>query len=431
MLSSKIKFYLQSFSNRPQALKLFSTLLQLSGEKIIRLFLGLLVQTQVARYLGPEKLGQVNYIIEFSLLFTLIVSFGLDEYYIKYFTITKTKVGDVLSVTLGNRLILALFAYLGLVISAYIIKGYDILIFSLISIFSLVIFSKAFEVLDFRYQATMNMVPVVRARQIGYFSTSVFKIFAVIFSFTWVAFVFISMWEFISARFLIYRNFVTTEKIPKITFSWQSLYKELKFGYPFFLISIFFFLEFKMGIFMSSKILGVRSLGYLAVVINLLSIADFFSQILLNSTIPAIINVHSSPRLLQRRLRYLLLAIFSFCSFLLLGTVFLGEWFIGLLFGAEYKEVSNILPWGILFLAVNAFNHLRFRWFIIEEEVSRWMVFHAFGFIIAFLLQLSLLERFGAKFVFVSVVLGHFISFIFSLLNKKHREFLILLIKKF
>ena len=47
--------------------------------KIVALLGGLLVGIVVARYLGPEKYGMMNYVISFVAIFQIISTFGLDN----------------------------------------------------------------------------------------------------------------------------------------------------------------------------------------------------------------------------------------------------------------------------------------------------------------------------------------------------------------
>src|SRR5579862_3680867 len=50
----------------------------LSGDRIIRMFGALLVGTLVARYLGPNQFGLLNYGIALYGLFNIISNLGLD-----------------------------------------------------------------------------------------------------------------------------------------------------------------------------------------------------------------------------------------------------------------------------------------------------------------------------------------------------------------
>ena len=47
--------------------------------KIVTLLGSLLVGIFVARYLGPEQYGLMNYVISFVMLFQVLASFGMDN----------------------------------------------------------------------------------------------------------------------------------------------------------------------------------------------------------------------------------------------------------------------------------------------------------------------------------------------------------------
>ena len=47
--------------------------------KIINILSGLFVGILVARYLGPENFGLMNYVISYVTLFSILANFGLDN----------------------------------------------------------------------------------------------------------------------------------------------------------------------------------------------------------------------------------------------------------------------------------------------------------------------------------------------------------------
>ena len=50
----------------------------LMADKVLRLFVGLFVGVYVARYLGPEKFGVLNFAMSFVALFGAFAKLGLD-----------------------------------------------------------------------------------------------------------------------------------------------------------------------------------------------------------------------------------------------------------------------------------------------------------------------------------------------------------------
>lgn len=410
--------------SNPDIQKIISVIAHLSGEKILKVFLGLYVQIHVARYLGPSLLGQINYILEFTLLFTFIVSFGLDEFHSKEFAIVSEDLSHKISDAIGVRLILALIASGILILSAWIIKGEDPVIFFLICVSSLIVFSRAFEILEIFFQAQLKVRPVIISRQTGYLTTTAFKLLGVFFSWNWITFVLINIWEFLCIRLMLFREFRKSFKAIQISFSKKIFFSTLSFGVPYFIVSIFFFLEFKMlGLYFSDKYLSVKEVGYLSVVLNLVAIADFFIQIVLVSTLPSIVNVKSNLDAYRRRFVFLSLTVLVLLTLLYLVSIPLSKVLIEILFGQEFHPAASLLPWGFLFLIIHTWKTIKYRWFVMENQILSWLFIHFFSFLISVILMESTIRARGLKMVFISVIMGYLISALISFFSKEHKRF--------
>src|SRR5712691_5665226 len=68
----------QRIVGRPNLQAILGNSSWLFADKIIRMVVGLFVGVWVARYLGPEQFGQLNFAIAFVSLFGAIATLGLD-----------------------------------------------------------------------------------------------------------------------------------------------------------------------------------------------------------------------------------------------------------------------------------------------------------------------------------------------------------------
>ena len=64
--------------------------------KVINLFGQFLVGILVARYLGPEQYGIMNYIISYVALFTIISSFGLSNIEVRELASNPQKINEII-----------------------------------------------------------------------------------------------------------------------------------------------------------------------------------------------------------------------------------------------------------------------------------------------------------------------------------------------
>ena len=63
----------------PNQKKIFSNVIWSLGGKIVNMASALLVGILVARYLGPENYGIMNYVISYITIFQVIATFGMDN----------------------------------------------------------------------------------------------------------------------------------------------------------------------------------------------------------------------------------------------------------------------------------------------------------------------------------------------------------------
>ena len=73
-------------------------------DKMIRMFGGLAVGIWVARYLGPERFGILNYGLAFVAMFSFLPNLGLDQIVVRDVTKYSEKTDQIL----GSSLVLKL-----------------------------------------------------------------------------------------------------------------------------------------------------------------------------------------------------------------------------------------------------------------------------------------------------------------------------------
>lgn len=106
---NRLKFIFQKtlskLNGRLGLQKVLSNIGWLFFDKVCRLFLSLLVGVWVARFLGPQNFGIISYCQAFTILFSPLVSLGLDSIVIR----DIVKKPEVVNVTLGTAFVLRFF----------------------------------------------------------------------------------------------------------------------------------------------------------------------------------------------------------------------------------------------------------------------------------------------------------------------------------
>lgn len=81
-LSSLRRFLDHRFKNL-ETQKILANMGWLLADRVLRVFVSLLLGAWVARYLGPEQFGKLNYAIALVSLFSVFATLGLEEIVIR------------------------------------------------------------------------------------------------------------------------------------------------------------------------------------------------------------------------------------------------------------------------------------------------------------------------------------------------------------
>jgi len=122
--------------NTPMKTKVVSNLVWAVGGKIVTLSGNLLVGILVARYLGPEKYGLMNYVISYVTIFQVFASLGLDSIEIREESRSETN-RDVIMGTAFRLKLIAAFATMLLIAATTFIAKVDLYTQAMIMVYSL------------------------------------------------------------------------------------------------------------------------------------------------------------------------------------------------------------------------------------------------------------------------------------------------------
>ncbi|MCX7978814.1 MAG: hypothetical protein N2578_07405, partial [Bdellovibrionaceae bacterium] len=138
----------------------------LLGERGLRILVGVVVQLVLARYLGPIEYGNLGYVLKIVGLFMTIVVMGLDEVWIREFSLCVNR-GNLIEAVGGVvifRLIVGLFCYLALAIFGFWFHGYEGEVFWMLLLLGLTLFSYPFQTVEQAFHAQGNFSAPVGVR---------------------------------------------------------------------------------------------------------------------------------------------------------------------------------------------------------------------------------------------------------------------------
>lgn len=380
-------------------------------ERAIRMFLTLFVGIYVARYLGPEKYGLLNYVISFVGLFLPLSSLGIDEIVVRDLVHKPFKVNEILGTAFIMRLIGSVVSVLIIIIicqfsvrEKYI--SWMILLVALGMIF------QAFHVITLYFQSVVKSKYTVYAQIIQLTISSSLKIYGVVNNYGLFFFVSILLVESIIFAVSLLAFYLQQN----LSFlSWSVDYRMFKnffkHSLPLMFSGVLVSLYLRIDQIMIKHYIGNREVGQYAAAVNISEVFYFIPMIVTSSLFPAIINAkNNNVTLYSDRIKslYRLMIAISVCSSIIV--TFFSDWIIHLLFGNDFGDAGRILTihmWASIFVFLGVVSG---KWLLLEGLYMLSFYRALVGAIINILSNYILIPYYGAIGAAVSTVFSYFIT---------------------
>jgi len=316
-------------------------------EKIARMVIAFAVTIYVARYLGAENLGTLNYSIVIVSLTGPLMNIGLDQ------VVYKKLIEKIIpqEQILGTALFLRLLAFIALAIFYFLIL-FSIQISQTEKMMILFIFAGHFF-LNFglleRYFLSNIQAKYIFVSSIS--SSLAFSAYRLVLVFLEMDLIYFSLSIgielLIKSIFLIYFYFKDNNHI---TWSFNgALAKEmLGESWPFIFAGIANGLFMKMDQVMVKHMISNQAVGYYSIAVKITEIFYFIPVIISNSLFPAIMNAKKkSEEQFEKRLRQLYRLMMALSLIVSVFMFFISDILVALLFGDNFLEAVPVLKWYI------------------------------------------------------------------------------------
>ena len=412
-------------------IKYFKNTSWLFTEKILRMVVGLFVGVWVARYLGPEKYGLLNYAQSFVGLFSAIATLGLDGIVVRELVKQPEREGELLGTAFVLKLIGALSVLIVLAIAVNFTSNDSYTNMLIFIIASATIF-QSFNVIDLYFQSKVLSKYVVYANIISLFISSIVKVILILNDAPLIAFAWVVLFDsFILAMGFIYFFLKTNNKytntpvtLTNLKFNKSTAVSLLKDSWPLILSSAVLMIQARIDQVMIKEMIGSVEVGYYSVALRLIEAFGFIPMLLKSSLYPSIQNAkNNSEELYQNRLlnfyrlNFLLFLVTSVPIFIF------AEQIVVLLFGLEYKSAGILLALMAIRLFFTNMGVARGVFILTENLMKFSLVTMIIGTIINVLLNYLWIPEYGAKGAIVSTIVSFAITiFVVDIFYSKTRK---------
>lgn len=392
----------------------------------------LVVGVWMARYLGPENFGTLNYVISFTSLFFSVATLGLDSIIVH--NLIKAPLNE--KTTLGTIFILqvlgGIIAYFTLIFSIFLTNPYQGLVKKMVIVYGIILVLKSFEVFKYCFESKLQSKLTVWVENIVYFIFVAVKIVCILKGISLFNLVFVLLAEVVFSSIglgLIYIKKIGSIKLWKFNFRHGKFY--LKESWPFIISGIAVVVYTRIDAVMLGQMLGNKSVGIYSVALRISEIWYFIPMIIVASAYPLILESRKiSEYFFINKFQKLLNVLFLIALILAVGTSIFAPYIIYILFGINYIESANVLilqTWSGLFVFLGVAGG---RWFL-AENLQKLLIYRTFlGAITNLGLNFILIPRYGILGAAWATLISQAMANVFSnFIGKKSRKLFFMQIK--
>jgi PST family polysaccharide transporter len=385
-----------------------SNLFWLLLDRAIRMAGGVLVSVWVARTLGPEEFGLLNYVISLVAIFSVFSTLGLESVVVKRIlslresdgpdSVLKAVCSTVLLRAIGSLLAIAL---IWLASKLMVFGGraqLDLRLWVLIWI-SAGLFFQSFDSIRHHYEAGGDSRSYVLPQLTSFFLTSAGRIYLILHRASAEGFAFLIFLEaLLSGIFLSVGFFSRLKEIGGMLPSKREMVLLMRESWPLALSSVATLVYTKIDGVMIGNWMGNSELGLYSAALKVSEVWYFVPTVFSTAFFPRLFLLFSNDRgafeaKFQTLLRYLFLLSFGLS---IVATIF-SEEIMQFLFGVQFVTAAPVLTihiWTSIFVFMGVASS---QWYIMEG-LNRLLFFRtAIGAILNVALNCVLIPRFGSR----------------------------------
>ncbi len=412
--------------------KYFKNTFLLVSEKVFRLLLSVFVGIWIARYLGPEVFGRLNYLLSIIGLFGVVASLGLDSIIVGEF-VKSDKPMEIMQAALFLKFFGYLIFLILIIVFAHLSKlEGSLFLFLLFLSFS--VFFQGFNVFEMYFQSKVLGKYIVISNVLALSIASLYRVYLIQISSTLflfiVAIVFESFLIAILYLLIAYKNNLFTKSILGIP-QFTIVKRLLSNSWPLLLSSLVIMIYMRTDQILIKQYLGDTQLGIYSAALRLSEGWYFLPTVIASSLYPAILNSKmDDPELYNLRLERLFVILIWGAILIAIFVSIFSPFVVKILYGAKFAGASSVLTIHI-WASVFVFGGVGANCWILAENLQRFVnYFLVTGLVLNILLNLLLIPQFGlVGSAFATLIAQGFSTFLAPYFFKETRQQTIMLLK--
>lgn len=388
------------------------------GGKVVNMMSALFVGILVARYLGPENYGIMNYVISYVSIFTIIATFGMSNIEIRELSRQKEKKDIIIGTCFIIRICFSLLAYCGIIISLFIFQA-DRYTTIMILIYGLTLFTGVSELPRNYFISIVENKYIVKSEIFRTLVGAVVKIGLLFLKAPLEYFIIAQVLDTLlvtSGYYYSYR--IMAGSVRNWTFDKMIVPFFIKESFPLLLSGAAIIIYQRIDQVMIGNMLNKTEVGYFATAGKFVDLILFLPTILVQTITPLLIREKESDYYRYEVKKRTFLSITTWVSLIMALAVSLSAfWMIMYTYGEKYIMAIPVLQI-MAFKAVGMALSAAGGQIIIIENMQKWaFVRNILGCFLCVLLNYLFIPKYGiigsATVTVITVFFTGFISNIF------------------
>ena len=344
---SSLRRFLEHRLQDLETQKIVANMGWLLADRVLRVLVSLLLGAWVARYLGPEQFGKLNYAIALVSLFSVLATLGLEEIVIRDLVAYPQEKDRILNTCLFLRLTSTLISIgiISLILS--LTHGEDTLLQRIIFLVSLVLAPQSIiDTIDLWFKSQVNSKSSVIIKDICLIFSSFVKIILLLYKAPLLAFIGVILCEFtIAALALVGLYSWQSNRISLRAIDLSTARRLLKDGWPMIFSGLAVIIYTRVDQVMLGMLAGHGAVGLYSAATKVSEAWNFIPIIVVSSLYPKIVSSRQENAAdfygkIQKLYNLMVLLSYAVSLFF---TLFSGL-VVSLIYGPQYTETAHILP---------------------------------------------------------------------------------------
>ena len=364
--------------------------------KIVNLISGLFVGILVARYLGPEQYGLMNYVISYVFLFLTFSMFGLDSIEVREEARKQKDYQTIIGTAFGLKIIFSII-FMALVILTSWQLDADAFTTMLIAIYSLTIILNSFRVIRNYFMAIVQNEFVVKAEIYSTLIGIGIKLLLLLMSAPLVWFLIAYTFDRLllsSGYWIAYHTKIGS--IKDWRFNRKYAIFLLKESFPLLLTNMAVIIYQRIDQVMIGQMIDKESVGYFSVASRFVEVLIYIPMMLAQTITPVLVRIREQNEqdYIRKGQQFMNLSLWL-SIFAAAITSLLSFWIVRLTFGEAYLPAVAVLQIMSFKAASVALSNTAGA-MLVTEGLQRWAIFRdGFGCIVCVVLNYLLLPHYG------------------------------------